>query len=376
MSKSMQFIDLHAQQVKMGKGLKDAIERVLTHGRYILGPEIDELEVRLSEFAEVAHTITCANGTDALQMPLMAWGIGPGDAVFCPSFTFASTGEVVALVGAEPVMVDIQPDTFNIDPRDLEAAIAAVKSEGRLRPRAIIAVDLFGLPAQYPQIAAIARDNDLKLIADSAQAFGSTLNNRHPVSWADAATTSFFPAKPLGCYGDGGAVFTNDKDLAQCLRSIRNHGMGEERFDNIQIGLNSRLDSIQAAILLEKLVLFPYEIELRNQVAARYSAHLHNIVETPFIPTDATSVWAQYTVKTDDRDGLAAALKSDGIPTAVYYARPMHQQTAYRGFAQSPSGLPISSELSGVVISLPMHPYLSESDQDRVIDGIHRFLKK
>ena len=370
---SMPFIDLQAQRAHIGPRLNEAIDRVITHGKYIMGPEVKAFEDDLAAFTEAKHVIGCANGTDALQMPLMAWGVGPGDAVFCPSFTFASTAEVVALVGAEPVMIDVRPDTFNMDVDDLKAAIDAVKAEGRLNPRAIIAVDLFGLAADYPRIEALARANGLKLIADSAQGCGATLDGRHPVSWADAATTSFFPAKPLGCYGDGGAVFTNDDALAEILRSIRIHGKGVEKYDNVRIGLNCRLDTLQAAILIEKLAVFPEEIDKRNAVAERYTAHLHNVVETPFIPDNARSVWAQYTVKTDRRDAMAAALKENGVPTAIYYPKPLHQQTAYRDYPTAPSGLPASEALSKTVLSLPMHPYLSEADQDRVIKSVRDF---
>lgn len=375
MAQPMPFIDLQAQRKKIGPRLNEAVNRVLEHGRYIMGPEIAELESGLGEFVGAKHAIGCANGTDALQMPLMAWGVGPGDAVFCPSFTFASTAEVVALVGAEPVMIDVLPDTFNMDPDDLEKAVSAIKTEGRLQPRAVIAVDLFGLAADYPRIEAIARENGLKLIADSAQGFGATRDGRHPVSWADVATTSFFPAKPLGCYGDGGTVFTNDDGLAEILKSIRNHGKGSEKYDNVRIGLNCRLDTIQAAILIEKLAVFPEEIELRNAVAERYSSHLHNVVETPFIPDGSRSVWAQYTIKTPRRDALAAALKEEGVPTAIYYPKPLHQQTAYKEYPVAPSGLKTSETLAGQVLSLPMHPYLSHDDQDRVIKAVVDFFQ-
>jgi UDP-2-acetamido-2-deoxy-ribo-hexuluronate aminotransferase len=370
---SIPFIDLQAQRAQIGARLNEAMDRVLEHGAYIMGPEVRQLETSLGEFIGAKHSLTCANGTDALQLPLMAWGIGPGDAVFTPSFTFASTAEVVALVGAEPVMVDVLPDTFNIDPDDLEKAIEKIKTEGKLRARAIIAVDLFGLAADYPRIQEIARAHDLKLIADSAQGFGATLNGQHPASWADATTTSFFPAKPLGCYGDGGAVFTDDDELADIISSIRNHGKGAEKYDNVRIGLNSRLDTLQAAILIEKLEIFSGEIDLRNKVADRYAAGLSGPVTTPVIPTGSRSVWAQYTLVTERRDELGAALKEQNIPTATYYPKPLHQQTAYKHYPQSPSGLPVSSALAKTVISLPMHPYLSESDQDRIIEAVRGF---
>lgn len=375
MTGSMPFIDLQAQRRAIGRRLDDAISRVLDHGAFILGPEVSELEGKLASFVHAQHAVACANGTDALQLALMAWGVGPGDAVFTPSFTFASTAEVVGLVGAEPVMVDILPDTFNMDPDDLARAIEMVKSEGRLNPRVVIAVDLFGQAADYPAISRLAREYGLRLIADSAQGYGCTIDSRHPLAWADVATTSFYPAKPLGCYGDGGAVFTNDDTFATLLRSYRIHGAGTENYDNVRIGLNSRLDTIQAAILIEKLAVFTEEIERRNEIAARYNAGLHNAVETPFVKDGYRSVWAQYTIKTDNRAELAAHLKDRGVPTAIYYPKPLHRQTAYKGFQISPGGLPVSDDLSQRVLSLPMHPYLSKSDQDRIISAVADFQK-
>ncbi len=369
----MQFIDLQAQRQRLGVELKQAIQRVLDHGAFIMGPEVSELEQKLASYINAKHAMTCASGTDALQLPLMAWGIGPGDAVYTPSFTFASTAEVIALVGAEPVMVDVLPDTFNIDTEDLKRAIDHVENHTSLKSKAIIAVDLFGLPADYPNIQKIAQKHSLKLIADSAQGFGATLNDAHPISWADAATTSFYPAKPLGCYGDGGAVFTDDDNLADIIKSLRDHGKGKAKYDNVRIGLNSRLDTIQAAVLLEKLKLFPEEIELRNAIAVRYNEALSDVVQTPPISNSAQSVWAQYTIKTDHRDALAAALKDKGIPTAIHYPRPLHQQTAYQHFLHSPNGLPVCETLAKKVVSLPMHPYLSPDNQDCVIDAVRGF---
>ena len=276
------FIDLQAQRARLGAGVDAAIARVLDHAQFIMGPEVGEFERRLGAFGQAAHVLSCANGTDALVLPLIAWGIGPGDAVFCPSFSFAATAEVVPWMGATPVFVDVLPDTYNIDPGSLEAAINAVVAEGRLKPKVVIAVDLFGQPADYPAISQIARRHGLKLIADSAQGFGCTLHERHPLSWSDAATTSFFPAKPLGAYGDGGAVLTDDADLHAVLVSLRNHGAGTDKYDNVRIGMNSRLDTLQAAVLLEKLAAFPAEIEARNAAAGRYAdllagagAHAH-----------------------------------------------------------------------------------------------------
>ncbi|MEM9706410.1 MAG: DegT/DnrJ/EryC1/StrS aminotransferase family protein [Pseudomonadota bacterium] len=373
MASQLPFIDLQAQRRRLGDRIDEAVQRVLAHGRFVMGPEIEELEQSLCAYIGATHGVACANGTDALQLPLMAWGIGPGDAVFCPAFTFASTAEVIALMGATPVLVDVLPDTFNIDPDDLNAAIEKTKSEGALKPRAIIAVDLFGLTADYPTLRAIADRYNLKLIADSAQGFGATLDGKHALHWADVETTSFFPAKPLGCYGDGGAMFTNDDDLASLLTSLRNHGIGEDRYDNVHIGLNSRLDTIQAAILNEKFAIFPDEIVLRNQVADRYSAHLQDVVKTPVVPDGYVSVWAQYTICASDRDGLRAALSDAGAPTAVYYPRSLHQQGAYAKCPIAPSGLAVSVELSKCVLSLPMHPYLGTDDQDRIISVIQQF---
>lgn len=371
---SIAFIDLQAQRARITDRVDAAIARVLEHGRFVMGPEITELESQLASFGNARHALTCANGTDALVLPLMAWGVGPGDAVFCPSFTFAATAEVVPWLGATPVFVDIDPDTYNLDPVKLANAIAEVKAQGTLTPRAIIAVDLFGQPADYPALAELARAHDLKLIADTAQGFGCTLNGEHPLHWADISTTSFFPAKPLGCYGDGGAVLTNDDELAALIISLRNHGAGADRYDNVRIGLNSRLDTIQAAILIEKLAIFPDEIERRNAVAARYNAGLAPYVDAvPTVIDGGVSVWAQYTIEHKDRDGLAAHLKAAGIPTAIYYPRPLHQQTAYTAFPRGAGGLATTEALADRVIALPMHPYLDTETQDRIIAAVVAF---
>lgn len=369
----MAFIDLQAQRRRIEQEIAAAVDRVLKHGAYVMGPEVKRFEDDLVAFCGAKHAIACANGTDALTIPLMAWEIGPGDAVFTPTFTFAATAEVVALAGAEPVMVDVLPDTFNLDADDLDRAIERTKHEGRLTPKAVIAVDLFGQLADYERIAPVARRHGLKLIADSAQGFGALHNGRHPIDWADVVTTSFFPAKPLGCYGDGGALFTNDDALAAAFRSIRIHGQGVDKYDNARIGINSRLDTLQAAILIEKLKIFPDEIERREIVAARYSAALEDIVTTPFRPNAAVSTWAQYTIKADRRDDLAAFLKDRGVPTAIYYAKPLHQQTAYREFPRSATRLPIAEKLADEVISLPMHPYLSAADQNHIVESIRAF---
>jgi dTDP-4-amino-4,6-dideoxygalactose transaminase len=370
---SIAFIDLKAQRERLRSGIDAAVQRVLDHAGYVMGPEVAEFERQLGEFGKAKHVLSCANGTDALVLPLMAWGVGPGDAVFCPSFTFAATAEVVPWTGAIPVFVDILPDTYNLDPASLEQAIREVKAKGDLVPRVVIAVDLFGQPADYPEIRAICDREGLKLIADSAQGFGCTLDGRHPLSWAHAATTSFFPAKPLGCYGDGGAVLTDDDELIAVMRSLRNHGAGVDKYDNVRIGMNSRLDTLQAAILIEKLAVFAEEIVLRNQVADRYAEGLAGVARTPIVIQGGVSTWAQYTIEHPDRDGLAAHLKGEGIPTAMYYPRPTHMQTAYAGYPTAGNGLPITEVKAGKVISLPMHPYLEPAVQDRIIAAIRAF---
>ncbi len=379
------FIDLAAQQRRIKPRIDAAIARVLAHGAYVMGPEVKAFEEQLAAFAGAKHAISCANGTDALILPLMAWGVGPGDAVFCPSFTFAATGEVMPLVGASPVFVDIRPDTYNLDPEKLEAAIAATKAEGRLVPRAIIAVDLFGQPADYPAIASITKKHDLKLIADSAQGFGCTLNGRHPGAWADVTTTSFFPAKPLGCYGDGGAVLTDDAWLAERIDSLRVHGKAvasdingaalqhDPKYLNMRVGLNSRLDTLQAAILIEKLAVFADELDRRDVIAGRYADGLSGTsARTPIVIETGRSTWAQYTIEHDNRDGLATHLKTLGVPTAAYYPMPMHKQDCYAVYPH-PGGLPVSEAKAQTVLSLPMHPYLEPDVQDRIIEGVRSF---
>ena len=330
------FIDLQAQRARLGQPLEDAILKVVRSGAYIMGPEIGQLERALGVFGQAPFVLTCGSGTEALQLPLMAWGVGPGDAVFCPSFTFAATAEVMPLVGASPVFVDIRSDTFNMDPVKLDAAIAAVKAQGKLTPKAVIAVDLFGQPADYPAIAAVARKHGLKLIADSAQGFGCTLDGLHPIHWADVTTTSFFPAKPLGCYGDGGAILSKDEGFHDLLVSLRVHGQAvksdilgktfdhDPKYLNMRIGMNSRMDTIQAAVLLQKMTIFADEIAARNRVAGRYAAGLSDVVSVPKVIDGGVSVWAQYTIETADRDGLVAHMKEAQIPTAVYYPIPIH----------------------------------------------------
>ena len=370
------FIDLLAQRRRLGDRIDAAVRRVLDHGGFIMGPEVAEFERRLGAFGGAEHVLSCANGTEAIALPMMAWGIGPGDAVFCPSFSFAATAEVVPWLGATPVFVDILPDTLCMDAAHLELAVAGVLDEGRLRPRAVIAVDLFGQPADYPAISAVTRAHGLKLIADSAQGFGCTLEGRHPLSWADCTTTSFFPAKPLGAYGDGGAVLTDDGELIEVLRSLRNHGAGTDKYDNVRIGMNSRLDTIQAAILLEKLAVFPEEIETRNRVATRYGELLAGVATTPTVIAGGVSTWAQYTIETPGRDALMAALRDEGIPTAAYYPKPIHMQSAYRGYPLGGNGLPVTEQKAGVVVSLPMHPDLDAPTQDRIVDAIARATRR
>lgn len=372
MVQQIQFIDLAAQQEAIGGKIKSRINKVLAHGKYIMGPEIAELESGLSEYIGVKHTLSCANGTDALQLVLMAWGVGPGDAVFVPSFTFASTAEVVALVGATPVFVEIDESTFNMDPVHLEHAIRYVIEQGDLKPKVVIPVDLFGLPADYNSILPICDGYGLRVIEDGAQGLGGESSGVKAGAFGHAATTSFFPAKPLGCYGDGGAIFTQDDELASILESLRVHGKGFDKYDNVRVGLNSRLDTLQAAILLPKLEVFPREVVARNQVAARYSEAFANLdgVRVPHVPAGAVSSWAQYTLVVEDRAGLMKALGAKGIPTAIYYGKPLHLQTAYKKNPVPPSGLALTERISDRVLSLPMHPYLDEKMQDYIIDSV------
>jgi dTDP-4-amino-4,6-dideoxygalactose transaminase len=366
------FIDIGAQRRRLGKSVDEAVSRVLTHCQFINGPEVAELEAALAAFCGAKHVVTCSSGTDALLMVLMAKGVGRGDAVFCPSFTFCATGEVVAVLGATPVFVDVDEATFNIDPASLKSGIAVAKKQG-LKPRAVIPVDLFGQPADHDAIGAIAEAEGLFVLDDAAQAFGASYKGRRLGTLGLATATSFFPAKPLGCFGDGGAIFTDDAELAQTLRSVRVHGQGSDKYDNVRLGLTGRLDTLQAAILLEKLKIFEDEIAARNLVAQRYAQGLGNVVTVPHVAAGCTSIWAQYTIRLPkgcDRDGFAATLKAQGIPTAIYYPKSMHQQTAYRDFPVVDGGLPASERLSGDVISLPMHAYLDEPTQARIIKAV------
>jgi dTDP-4-amino-4,6-dideoxygalactose transaminase len=373
---SIPFIDLAAQRSRLGPAVDAAIARVLNHCQFILGPEVRSFEAELAAFCGARHAITCASGTDALVLPLRAMGIGPGDAVICPSFTFCATAEVAALVGATPVFVDVDAATFNIDANGIAGGVAAAKKAG-LDPKAIIPVDLFGLSADHTAVAAAAKAADLFVLDDAAQAFGAIHDNRRLGTFGHATSTSFFPAKPLGCYGDGGAVMTDDHSLAEAIRSLRVHGQGSDKYDNVRIGLASRLDTVQAAVLIEKLKIFPDEIAARDRVARRYAEALGDVAIVPKVPAGQTSVWAQYTIRlaAGRRDAFAAALKAEGIPTAIYYPIPLHRQQAYKHYPVGEGGVAVSEKLAAEVISLPMHAYLDEPTQDRIIDAVRRALK-
>lgn len=370
MAASIPFIDLQAQRRRLGAPLEDAIRAAVEEGQWILGPQVAQFEQDLAAWAGVKHAIACANGTDALLLILRAWDVGPGDAVFVPAFTFAASGEVVVLAGATPVFVDVLPDTFNMDPASLKAAISLVKREGKLKAKVVMPVDLFGQPADYRTLAPIAERDGLKLLCDTAQGFGSLLDGKRAGAIGDAAATSFFPAKPLGCYGDGGACFTNDDALKEVLLSLRMHGQGSDRYEHVRIGYNSRLDTIQAAILIEKLKIFDDEIERRNQVAKRYNNAFagSNRLVAPKIINGAVSTWAQYTLQVENRSELQSDLKEAGVPTAVYYPIPLSRQKAYGHYPSAPT--PVSEELSKKVVSLPMHPYLDVATQDRIINAV------
>jgi len=369
--KPLNFIDLKTQQEKILPAIMESIQRVLAHGQYIMGPEVSELEERLADYVGVQHAISCSSGTDALLMSLMAFGVGPGDAVFTTPFTFIATAEAIQLLGATPVFVDINPQTFNLDPDALAAAVAAFGRNPRtadLRPRGIIPVDLFGQPADYDRIAAIAEQHGLFVLEDAAQSFGATYKGRRAGALAEVAATSFFPAKPLGGYGDGGAIFTDNTELAEKLRSIRVHGQGTHRYENVRIGINGRLDTLQAAILLVKLDIFDQEVAARQLAAQRYSQVLQEVVEVPYVSPENTSVWAQYSVLSDRRDALQAKLKTAGIPTAIYYPVPLHLQGAFAHLGYQAGAFPASEKAADRIFSLPMHPYLSKADQERIGD--------
>ena len=364
------FVDLKRQFEAMEDKIHTAIQGVLSHGGFIMGPEIGQLEGRLAQFAGVKHAISCSSGTDALLLPLMAWGIGPGDAVFTTPFTFIATAEVIALLGATPVFVDIDPKTYNLDPELLTQAIECVQRQGKLRPRAVLPVDLFGLPADYDRIMEIATRNNLLVLEDAAQSFGSKYKNRSGGSLGHAAGTSFFPAKPLGCYGDGGAIFTDDDELAAKIKSLRVHGQGTNKYDNVRIGLNARMDTLQAAILLVKLDSFSWELDQRQQVANRYTQALAGIVETPSIPENQLSAWAQYSIQSDRREDYLNRLKNAGVPSAIYYPKPLHLQSAFQYLGGKMGDCPVSEAVSQRIFSLPMHPYLTDEEQNHVIQTI------
>ena len=370
------FIDVGAQRRRLGSRIDEAVGRVLSHAQFVSGPEVTAFEADLAAFTGARHVIGCSSGTDALLMVLMARGVGRGDAVLCPTFTFCATGEVVALTGATPVFVDVDAATFNIDVASLERGIASAAAAG-LKPVAVIPVDLFGQSADHDAVNAVARAHGLFVLDDAAQGFGASYKGRRLGKEALATATSFFPAKPLGCFGDGGAILTDDEELAQILRSIRVHGQGSDKYDNVRFGMTGRLDTIQAAILIEKLKIFEDEIVARNQAALRYAEGLRDVVTVPHVAADCVSVWAQYTIrlpKGTNRDAFAASLKASGVPSAIYYPRSLHQQTAYRNFPVAEGGLQVAESLSQDVISLPMHAYLDASTQERIISAVRAAL--
>jgi len=384
----MKFIDLAAQQKRIRDKIEANITAVLDHGKYIMGPEIKTLEGRLAEYAGVKHAIGCASGTDALLMALLACQVGPGDAVFTSPFTFIATAEVISLLGATPVFVDIDPATFNIDPAKLEQAVSALKANdsdlhplplthnlSAINPKGVIAVDIFGLPADYNRIDALARRHNLFVIEDAAQSFGAELNVKKACSFGNLACTSFFPAKPLGCYGDAGMCFTDDDKLAAIMESLRVHGKGDHKYDNVRIGINGRLDTLQAAILLAKFEIFPEEIELRQQVAKRYTRFFNPYpdISPPLVPPEYKSAWAQYSVlagSEQQRTELQSNLKKAGVPTAIYYPQPLHLQPAFSSLGYKKGDFPVSEDCAQRIFSLPMHPYLTKAEQQIIADRI------
>lgn len=374
----MQFRDLKAQYQALKSEIDQAVSQVITDSNFISGKQVTELEKSLAEYVGVKHCIACANGTDALTLALMAWGINEGDAVFVPDFTFFSTGEVVSFEGALPVFVDVDKETFNMNPDSLEQAIKKTLAQGRAVPKAVIVVDLFGQPADYGRIRAITDKYGLKLLEDGAQGFGGSLNGKRACSFGDISTTSFFPAKPLGCYGDGGAVFTDDDLAADVIRSIRIHGKGECKYDNVRIGMNSRLDTIQAAVLQVKLKAFEqYELENVNAAAQEYTKLLKDVVKTPVVPEGYYSSWAQYTIQLKNqkvREGLQAYLKENGIPSMVYYPKPMHSQKAFEDVRQDEKDFPNTTELCDRVLALPIHPYMRQEDIMQVVDYTRNYI--
>ena len=365
----MQFIDLHRQYEESQDRMRQRIDVVLSHKQFIQGPEVKELELRLASYTGRKYVKSCASGTDALTISLMALGVGQGDAVFVPSFSFFASAESITLAGGTPVFVDCRSDTFNMSPDSLREAVSATANAGILRPKGIVAVDLFGQPAEYGEICTIARENGLFVLEDGAQGFGGSIANQKACSFGDISATSFYPAKPLGCYGDGGAIFTDREDLAEAVDSIRNHGQGQYKYNNVRIGLNSRLDTLQAAVLLVKLDLFENELVLREQVARIYTEHLKNAIEVPVVRDGYSASWAQYTLKAknfEERKRILQVLDQNGIPTAVFYPTPIHKTVAYEDHPFCSRSLAVTEDLSKRVFSIPMHPYLSETEIDRI----------
>lgn len=374
----MHFVDLHAQQQRIAEELRRRIDVVLAHGQYIMGPEVAEFEAELTRFSGAGHCVSCASGTDALHLILLALEIGPGDAVLTSPFTFMATAEVIGLVGATPVFIDVEPDTYNLDARAL-AEVLGDMAAGRppspgtpagLRPAAILPVDLYGLPANYPRIQAVADEYGVPVIADAAQSFGAEIDGRRVGTHALATATSFFPAKPLGCYGDGGAILTDDGALAEVLRSLRVHGRGDHKYHTVRLGMNSRLDTLQAGILLAKLEIFADELEARQKVADTYTRALSGLVQVPAVPASMRSAWAQYAAMVPNRDGLRREMSARGIPTMDYYPIPLHRQPVLEDLGYAEGSLAVAEDLSQRALCLPMHPYLSEADQTRVIEGM------
>jgi UDP-2-acetamido-2-deoxy-ribo-hexuluronate aminotransferase len=369
---SIPFLDLKAQQARISADIRRRIDAVLEHCQFILGPEVAELEAELARFCGAKHCVGVSSGTDAIQIALMAENIGAGDAVFLPAFTYTATAEVPLVLGATPVFVDVDPRTFQLDPADLARRVADVRSTGRLRPRAVIGVDLFGQPADWPALSAIAAGEGLFTLDDLAQSFGGSLHGRPLGTQADATATSFFPSKPLGAYGDGGALFTESDERAEIYRSLRTHGEGKTRYEVLRTGMNGRLDSIQAAVLLAKLTVFPEELAARERIARYYDQRLGNVVVTPARVADSTSSWAIYAILVEDgerRDRMQASLRGQGVPTAIYYPRPLHRQPAYRD-SHDGSALPVSENLANRILALPIHPDLSEADLERICDAV------
>lgn len=369
----MQFIDLKTQYLRLKDEIDAGIHNVLDNTAFIMGEKVTLLEKRLGDFCGAKHALSCSSGTDALLMPLMAWGVGPGDAVFVPTFSFFATAEVVGLVGATPIFVDISPDTYNMDPVALQRAIERVKAQGVLHPRAVIPVDLFGQCTDYDAMLPLAQAHGLRVLEDAAQAFGASYRGRKAGSFGDAAATSFFPAKPLGCYGDGGAVFTGDDETAAALRSIRIHGQGTDKYDNERLGINGRLDAMQAAVLLAKLSIFEDEIVRRNDIAADYSRRLEDAVTVPRVRDGCVSTWAQYSILCRDaghRERVRMALAAQGVPSMVYYAIPLHLQKAFATLGGRPGQCPVAEDASHRILSLPMHAYLADHDIERIAGAI------